>query len=277
MSEFVLTPMSKSELSNFFDDDSLKVIQFFLQKSLVSQPETLPGQKDLPIQIPKEHIEQWIVQALNARPVGSGSYPVDVLGDDWAADVKMLSCGVNKNGALKNSDSGETSLSQKFSSTVFGKYNTLDELFARKDYKLIWDKWQQILIDKYKVVNDDHGITKIYYFIVLRAGNIFHLCGLKLNIDLLSNTEIDYSNTTETTIWINNFINKEFGKVKIYKSKKRVELRLRPKAWVSSGLTLDFDSEFENININIKCAIQQGNLSDHIADHLIPILQKTSD
>ena len=77
MSELVLTPMSKSELNDFFDDDSLKVIQFFLRKSLISQPEVLPEQKKLPIQIPKEHIEQWIVQALNARPVGSGSYPVD--------------------------------------------------------------------------------------------------------------------------------------------------------------------------------------------------------
>ena len=86
----VLTPLTIIELKTFFDDDALAVITYFLKKSIVSQPEKLPKQDDLPIHIPKEHIEQWVVQALGATPIGAGSYPVDVITSDWGADVKML-------------------------------------------------------------------------------------------------------------------------------------------------------------------------------------------
>ena len=49
-------------------------------------------------EIPKEHIEQWFVQALNAQSVGAGSYPVDILmPNQYGADVKMLSCVIDAN------------------------------------------------------------------------------------------------------------------------------------------------------------------------------------
>ena len=55
---FVLTPLTIIELKTFFDDKALAVITYFLKKSIISQPEKLPSQvEDLPIQIPKEHID----------------------------------------------------------------------------------------------------------------------------------------------------------------------------------------------------------------------------
>ena len=51
------------------------------------------------------------MQCLGADPVGSGSYPVDIinLNKKYGADAKMLSWN-GKKGSL----SGETSLAQKF-------------------------------------------------------------------------------------------------------------------------------------------------------------------
>jgi len=206
MSNFVLTPLSEIELRRFFDDDALRVIDFFLKKSIVSQPEKMPGQEDLPIQIPKEHIEQWIVQALGVKPIGAGSYPVDVVSANWGADVKMLSCKLDKNGSLKNADSGETSLAQKFGDGNFGDGNTLDDLFSQGRREFIWSKWQDILVEKYKKVEIDHNITDIYYFIVLRAGSIFHLCGLRVDLLKLGNTTINESRSTSDSIWIKNML-----------------------------------------------------------------------
>ena len=47
--------------------------------SLFAQPEVHKDKESLPIQIPKEHLEQWFVQALQIEAVGAGSYPIDIL------------------------------------------------------------------------------------------------------------------------------------------------------------------------------------------------------
>ncbi len=270
---YVLTPLSLEELKFFFDDKSVEVITYFLKKSIISQPEKLLNQENLPIHIPKEHIEQWIVQALGATPIGAGSYPVDVIKSTWGADVKMLSCKVNSGGNLKNSDSGETSLAQKFGDGNFGNNNTLDELFSQRKYDFIWSKWKEILIDKYKRVEDEHDITDIYYFIVLRAGNIFHLCGLKVNLSKLVDTVVNETRSTNDSIWIKEFIEDDYGHIKIYKAKKRLELRLKPKKWVDNNIVISFDTNFKQISTNIREKIINNELDDYIDDVLIPIIK----
>jgi len=270
---YVLKPLSLEELKSFFDENALQVIGYFLKKSIIAQPEKLPGQNDLPIQIPKEHIEQWVVQALGAKPIGAGSYPIDVLGSNWGADVKMLSCQIDNNGKLKNADSGETSLAQKFNDDNFGDNNTLDGLFKKKEYELIWNKWKDILIKKYKKVKDEQKTTNIYYFFILRAGLKFYLCALKLNLENLKQTTINEERSTNSSIWIKNFIDDNLGHVKIYKSKKRLELRLKPKKWVEEKLVISFDSNFEQISVNIREKVINNSLSDYIDKYLIPILK----
>ena len=271
---YVLTPLSLEELRTFFDDNALEVITYFLKKSIIAQPEKLPSQNNLPIQIPKEHIEQWIVQALGATPLGAGSYPVDVITDKWGADVKMLSCKTDGNGDLKNADSGETSLAQKFGDDNFGDDNTLDQLFSQKKYTFIWSKWKEILVDKYKRVEDEYDITDIYYFIVLRAGSIFHLCSLKVDLSKLDDTVINDTRSTNDSIWIKEFINDDYGHVKIYKAKKRFELRLKPKKWVDDNMVISFDTNFKQISTDIREQIINNELEDYIDDVLIPIIKQ---
>lgn len=266
---FVLKPLSKEHLINFFDETAVKVIHFFLKKSMISQPEKINGQPDLPVHIPKEHLEQWIVQALNVKPKGAGSYPVDVISKKWAADIKMLSCKVDMHGQLKNADSGETSLGQKFDDSHFGRNNTLDDLFKKKQYDVIWDSWKTILINKYKVVESDHNINTIFYFIILRAQNKFHLCGLNLDLKELNNVTVNLNRSTKDSVFLNNFINNELGSVKIYKAKKRLELRLRPKKWIEEGKVLTFDTNFKQPCISIRDLIKQGELDKYIEKNLI--------
>jgi len=258
----ILVELTKEELKSFF-----------LKKSILSQPEKLEAQSDLPIQIPKEHIEQWVVQSLGVTPVGAGSYPIDVKSDDWGADVKMLSCEIDDKGYLKNRDSGETSLAQKFGDDNFGDGNSLDELFKNREYDFIWLKWKEILINKYRQVESEHNIKDIYYFLILRAGTKFHLCGLKLDLSKLSDTEININRSTNNSIWIKNFIKDELGHVKIYKAKKRLELRLKPKKWVDNNLVITFDTSFNQINANIREKIESETLEEYIDRVLIPIIK----
>ena len=274
MQNLVLTPLSKSELSSFFDKNALKVIHFFLRKSIVSQPEKFEFQEDLPIQIPKEHIEQWIVQALGVSPIGAGSYPIDVISNNWGADIKMLSCKLDKFGNLTNADSGETSLAQKFGDGNFGDGNTLDGLFAQGRRELIWSKWQDILISKYNKVEEVHNVNNIYYFFILRAGTMFHLCGMKLDLTKLDNTSVNENRSTNDSIWINKFLENEYGHIKIYKAKKRLELRLKPKKWVENNMVISFDTNFKQISCNIREKILNNEINDYIDDILVPVLKE---
>lgn len=273
--KYNLNPLSKIELTGFFDETAIKVITYFLKKSVLSQPEKLEHQIiDLPIQIPKEHIEQWIVQALGAKPIGAGSYPVDVLTKNWGADVKMLSCKIDSNGNLLNSDSGETSLAQKFGDGNFGDGNTLDDLFQKRQYDFIWNKWQEILNNKYSKVEREKGIKNIYYFFVLRAGNTFYLCGLNLDLKGLNKTKVNTTRSTNDSIWIDGFINDNLGHVKIYKAKKRFELRLKPKYWVENDFVLVFKTDFESITADIRSHILNSTLDNYIENVIVKFLKQ---
>ena len=131
----VLEPLVHKDLLKIFDTKSMDIIKYFIFKALLSQPELLIGRKILPIHVPKEHIEQWLTQALTLRSIGAGSYPIDVYKSDysWGADIKMLSISINSDGTVAPGESGETSLGQKF--TGIGK--ELDSMFSNKQYEKI--------------------------------------------------------------------------------------------------------------------------------------------
>jgi hypothetical protein len=273
----VIVPLSLEELSSVFDPISLKVINYFLRKSIFSQPEKLPNQPDLPIHIPKEHIEQWICQSIGSIPVGAGSYAVDVISKSkvWGADIKMLSCKVDSDsGKLKNSDSGETSLAQKFGDDNFGNGNTLDDLFANKEYQVIWNNWMKILKKKYRKVNEDFGVSNIYYFFILRAELDFHLCGMKLLLNNLNHTKVNYERSTNDSVWIKNYIEDRFGHVKVYKAKKRLELRLKPKYWVENNFVITFNTNFNQFEVDIRELILKNKIHLHVEKNLLPLLKE---
>lgn len=233
----VLRPLTRDELEKVFDDAAREVIDYFLEKTILLQPEIIEGQNELPIQIPKEHIEQWFVQAIHAKSVGAGSYPVDImLGDIFGADVKMLSCKVDKDNRLKpRALSGETSLAQKFKSTGA----SLDDLFNNGKYEDILKGWQEILFNKIDGIKMGSPNLKIYYFFFLRAGKTFYLCGCEVNHQELGNTTV-LEKSNKTNVHVGNFIDPEYGRVTIYKSKKRMELRLYPEYWYSQGNVIEF-------------------------------------
>lgn len=254
----VLEPLTKLELQQIFDKTAMEVIDFYIKKSLFSQPERIPGQQPLPIQVPKEHIEQWVVQAIGASPVGAGSYGVDVVQPgEFGADVKMLSCKIDALGGVSDCDSGETSLAQNFKDTGI----SLDDMFANELYQEIVDGWKEILVNKLNRVRREQSVETIYYIFILRATTSFHLCGMKVNID-----NIEYmkpSKTTSSSIFIDDFIEDEYGKVKIYKAKKRLELRLRPKYWIDHNLTLNFNLRDITDEIRIRDLVENNKLVEY--------------
>ncbi len=254
----VLRPLSLVELKKIFDDTAIEVLNYFIKKSVFSQPERIIGQEHLPIQVPKEHIEQWVVQAIGANPVGAGNYGVDVVKPGvFGADVKMLSCKIDTFGNVTNSDSGETSLAQNFKDTGI----SLDQLFQEQRYDQIVDGWKEIIRHKLQKVKDEQAVEKIYYIFILRAGLSFKLCGMEVNINELAN--IKPSRASASSLFIDNFIDLNYGNIKIYKAKKRMELRLRPKYWVDHNMTLNFALNFNSEQVNIRDLIENKTISEY--------------
>lgn len=253
---FVINPLSREDLAEFLDEKSIEIIKYFIIKSLFAQPESKVGQRSLPIQIPKEHIEQWFTQALNVKPVGAGSYPIDIYNEreHWGADIKMLNIKVNELGVVKTGDSGEASLGQKF---IDGKVS-LDELFKSKNYEEIKNKWTLLYEEKYKSLKKDYPlIKKVFYFFILRpgiqaGGADFYFTGAVLNLDKLDSVIVNNKRSTASSVFLDNFISDSYGNTKIYKAKKRLELRLYPKNWVMNDKAIRIKTSFAPSNIDLR-------------------------
>lgn len=253
--KYVINPLSNKELLGFLDDKSKNIIKYFLIKSLFAQPEPKIGQRQLPIQIPKEHIEQWFTQSLDVKPVGAGSCPIDIYNerDKWGADIKMLNIKLNNSGQVSNSDSGEASLGQKFE----GPGINLDAMFANRKYVEIKDSWKKLYSEKYKSLNKTYKIKKIYYFFILRPGiqiegADFYFTGAVLNLNNLNNVKVNKKRTTKKSVFLDDFIDNEYGNTKIYKAKKRLELRLHPKKWIDNNSALKITTSFISKHVNLR-------------------------
>ena len=255
----VINPLNKVELEKIFDESAQNLIKYFLFKAFFSQPALVEDQKKLPIHIPKEHLEQWLVQSIGASPVGSGSYPVDVIdfNENFAADAKMLAW----NGKPR-SISNETSLLQKFKDAG----NNLDVAFKQNKYDGVVSDWARLLKKKLNQVKKDYiNVQKIYYFFLIREDRNFHLCGMEVDIEKLSLISVDKS--TKSSVWIKDFIEPRYGKSNIYKAKKRMELRLYPFNWIEDNLVISF----KNPNISLKAKNLKGMEIDSLHDHALEL------
>lgn len=258
----ILTPVSSDELNSIFDQTALDVLDFCMKKTLMAQPERLIGQPQLPIQVPKEHIEQWVVQAIGAIPVGAGSYPIDVIKqNEFGADIKMLSCKVNISGDLSDTTSGETSLAQKFTNAGVN----LDTAFANKEYDAIANDWAGILKAKLGRVKKEQDLDKIYYIFILRASTKFYLCATKVDVDKIDLMTANKDKSTSTSVFVDNVIDDNFGNAKIYKSKKRLELRLKPKYWVDNNYVIPFDfSNYMPPMVDLRNLVKNKKTSEYL-------------
>lgn len=260
--KFVLQPLTIEQLRGIFNDNSIKILNYFIKKSIFSQPERRIWQKKLPIQIPKEHIEQWLVQSLWFQWIWAGSYPIDILNEKWKwwADVKMLSADVDNNWNLTNKDSWETSLAQKFKETGIN----LDNLFLNRDFETIKVQWLTIYKNKLELVMQEKDLKNIYYFILLRWWNSLYLLWMEVFIENLDLAEVDLQRTDKKdvqSVFVKNFIDEKYWYVKIYKAKKRLELRLKPKNWNDDNLCLIFSLTLDDEEVNLLDEIQKENFN----------------
>ena len=148
-----------------------------------------------------------------------------------------------------NNQTGEKSLGQKFDDDNFGEDGeNLDGLFNSKDYDKIISAWIKILKKKWGETTKDHKLKNLYLInlISYKPENKLMIVLLKINYDKLDSISKD--RTTDKSVWIKNFIDPDIGDIKIYKSKKRLELRLKPKEFINNKSFIDFNYLNEKVD-----------------------------
>lgn len=148
--------------------------------------------------------------------VGRGSKGIDIKNKNIGIDVGVLCIGSGSN------YTNEKSLIQNF--TYAG--DELDSYFKNKDIEKALGLFVDLYYNKHIDSLQEYELNKLYYVLFICNKKNVHVVCIRSNI---SNCKyIDYVSkcSTDKNISTENFISSDIGNVKLYKSKKRLELRL---------------------------------------------------
>ena len=144
------------------------------------------------------------------KRVGKGSGPIDVENDDIGIDVACL--------CLDGNTTNEKSLGQKFKGDGG---NLLDIHFSNQKHTLALYLFVNELKNKLSKITKD-----IYYFILISTKTDIYLSILSINPKKLRFIKSKGFSSQRKSIKTSGFIHSKYGNVVLYKSKKRLELRL---------------------------------------------------
>jgi len=164
-----------------------------------------------------EFSEWFLAKATAGKEIGKGHIAMNVRSS--AGDGIDAFCVIMNKG-----ESNEKSLIQNFKEC--GK--DLDTLFSEQKFaeatNLFMTNYKKKLIEVSKVKE----INNLYYLGFVSDVKSVYLVNFKINIDHIDSVGVKTVTKSLKSIMLNNFMLDEHGSIKLYKSKKRIELRLRP-------------------------------------------------
>lgn len=168
--------------------------------------------------IEDEFSEYFVAKASNGVQIGKGHCPMDVKTSNDDGIDAMCVC-------LNGNQTNEKSIIQNFAES--GK--ALDGLFAdKKDVEAV-TLFMADLKKKWDYVKLDRGLNDLYYSCFISTKTNVYFATLKINPDAIDGVEsggFRAGSTGDKNILFKNFIDPAIGIVTLYKSKKRIELRL---------------------------------------------------
>jgi|APGre2960657404_1045060.scaffolds.fasta_scaffold08816_4 hypothetical protein len=202
-----LIPMQSLELKEFLGKRFQEIFQ--TEISNIIQPLKKYLDKGYPLSLGKEIWEYVVCESLeNSIWSGAGNSIVDVSYNNVGCDVKSISI-------LDGSHTTEASLYQTFKETTSSYFydNNSNSLWS-----LFVDGWQ----DKVCSVKDYRLL------IIVRDKNSMDcsICGFKPTGDIVLYSDDNYI-LSKHYMKINSLIDYDFADIKIYKSKTRLEIRLK--------------------------------------------------
>jgi hypothetical protein len=160
--------------------------------------------------------EYHVSKASKGTRIGLGNLKMDVVTkDNEGIDVTCL--------IMKDSESNEKSLFQNFKSSG----SNLDTLFNENEDSQAVYLFKNDYLKKLQEVKEKYSLTELYILAFISSIDEIHAVCLKINLENIDSVVSGgFLNKNNKNIIVSNFISSEYGNVKLYKSKKRMELRL---------------------------------------------------
>jgi len=120
-------------------------------------------------------------------------------------------------------------------------------MFKQEQYQEIIEGWSSIWKEKLVNVKTDKNIDNVYFFFFLRGSKKeSYICAFEVDIDninIATITQRDENSEIKQSVFLNGVIDARYGNSKIYKAKKRLELRLKPKNLLDDGFLITIPTE----------------------------------
>jgi hypothetical protein len=176
--------------------------------------------KNRPPFIEDEFGEYFTAISSDGFEIGGGNCGMDVITkNNEGIDVTCI--------IMKQDISNEKSLIQNFTSSG----SNLDTLFIEKKDEEAVELFMNEYKKKLEKVKEDENLTDLYILAYISTNTDIYLACLQINISKIefvnSGGFVKGKKDNCVNIILNNFINYDIGKVTLYKSKKRLELRLK--------------------------------------------------
>jgi hypothetical protein len=168
------------------------------------------------LSIEDEFSEWWITNVSGGQHIGTGSGGMDVK-TSKSEGIDVMCVIMNKK------QSNEKSLMQNFSDSG----DNLDTLFKEKRLNDAIELYKKNLYSKISETQKEKKLNELYILAFVSVGVEVYIVCFKYNIDrIMSVTSGGFVTKKEKNITTKGFISLKYGNVKLYKSKKRIELRL---------------------------------------------------
>lgn len=166
--------------------------------------------------IEDEFSEWWTVKATNGVQIGKGNEATDVVTSEKEGIDAM--CVI-----MNNKESNEKSLIQNFNTAGCD----LDNLFKNKDDTVAVQLFMNDLKKKLLHVKEKYELIDLYILAFISLPDSVHISCFKYNLEKIDLVLSSGFTQRAQSILINGFIEEKYGNVKLYKAKKRIELRLK--------------------------------------------------
>jgi len=206
------------ELCKIPDSLNIEQIKEYITGYIASDKEYYL-EKKCAINIDAGKSEWYTAKSTDGREIGAGSCAMDVITkNNEGIDVTCL--------IMNKKASNEKVLIQNFG--VAGK--NLDTLFKDKKDAEAVQLYGSAYLKKLQEVKEGKNLKELYILAFISTKKDVSLVCFKLNLEnikkISSGGFVKGPQGRLVNIIINNFINPSYGNVKLYKSKKRMELRL---------------------------------------------------
>lgn len=150
---------------------------------------------------------------INGERVGEGHCPIDVIKDDKGIDVLCV--------CLNGGQTNEKSLTQNFKDSS----NELEKLFTENNTGGAINLYKKIWYTKLCDAKKKYNLSKLYYLGFISTNKSIFISVLKVNLNAILNIKDLGFTKQEKSINFKNVIKEKYGTTKLYKSKKRMEIR----------------------------------------------------